>query len=101
MTFIDQSPAVLGEMIAIALLGTFLGVILAYAVVGPIANRYGQIIDEDARYLDIIRNILMAHAQGASPRAAIELARASLPARQRPSLDAIDEALTVTTLAAA
>ena len=101
MAMIDQSTAVLGEMIAAALLGTFLGVFLAYGLVGPIANRFGQIIEEEAIYLDTIARIITAYTQDTAPRTAIELARASLPLHLRPDMSAIDESLKVIRLNAA
>lgn len=93
MGVIDQSPAVLGEMIAAALLGTFLGVFLAYGLVGPIATRFGQIVDEEALYLETIRNVLSAHARQTAPGTAIELARAALPTALKPDLADMDQAI--------
>ncbi len=101
MAMIDQSTAVLGEMIAAALLGTFLGVFLAYGLVGPIANRFGQIVEEEAVYLDTIARIVTAYTQDTAPRTAIEMARATLPAHLRPDMSAIDENLKVIRLGAA
>lgn len=95
MAMIDQSTAVLGEMIAAALLGTFLGVFLAYGLVGPIASRFGQIIEEEATYLDTIARIITAFTQDTAPRTAIEMARASLPASLRPNITDLDERLKV------
>lgn len=94
MGFIDSEPAVLGEMIAAALLGTFLGVFLAYGIVGPLAARLSQIIDEEALYLDTIQSILAGHAEGLAPRTNIELARSRLPLDLRPSLSDLDTGLT-------
>lgn len=101
MAMIDQSTAVLGEMIASALLGTFLGVFLAYGLVGPIANRFGQIVEEEAIYLDTIARIITAYTQDTAPRTAIELSRAALPSQVRPDMTAIDENLKVIRLSAA
>ena len=98
MAMIDQSTAVLGEMIAAALLGTFLGVFLAYGLVGPIANRFGQIVEEEAVYLDTIARIITAYTQDTAPRTAIEMARAALPAHIRPDMSLVDEQLKVTRL---
>lgn len=98
MAMIDQSTAVLGEMIAAALLGTFLGVFLAYGLVGPIANRFGQIVEEEAVYLDTIARIVTAFTQDTAPRTAIEIARASLPAHLRPNISDLDERLSVVRL---
>ncbi|MEM8617688.1 MAG: motility-associated protein [Pseudomonadota bacterium] len=94
MGVIDQSPAILGEMIAAALLGTFLGVFLAYGLVGPLASRFGQIVEEETHFLDTIRQLLIAFSQNVAPRTAIELARASLPGHVRPDLQSLDTALT-------
>lgn len=93
MTAIDASTAVLGELIASALLGTFLGVFLAYGLVGPIAARFGQVVEEDAAALDTIRTFLTAHFSGASPRVSLELARAGIPAARQPGLGDLDQAI--------
>ncbi|MEM1391482.1 MAG: MotA/TolQ/ExbB proton channel family protein, partial [Pseudomonadota bacterium] len=93
MGFIDSEPAVLGEMIAAALLGTFLGVFLSYGIVGPVAARLTQIIDEEALYLDTIQMIVSGHAEGLAPRTNIELARNRLPQHLRPALIDIDNGL--------
>lgn len=93
MGVIDQSPAILGAMIAAALLGTFLGVFLAYGLVGPVATRFGQIVEEEASYLDTIRQVLAGYAQGLAPRTAVELARSALPPHLRPDITALDHAL--------
>lgn len=98
MAMIDQSTAVLGEMIAAALLGTFLGVFLAYGLVGPMANRFGQIVEEEAVYLDTIARIITAYTQETAPRTAIEMARAALPGHIRPDMSLVDEQLKVVRL---
>ncbi|MEM5515604.1 motility-associated protein [Henriciella sp. AS95] len=93
MGVIDQSPEVLGPMIATALLGTFLGVFLAYGLVGPLAARFGQVIDEEMRYLETIRTLLTAYDDGLAPATAIELARSGLPAHLRPSIETLDASM--------
>jgi len=55
MSHINEPPAVLGEMIGGALVGTFLGVLLAYGMVGPVAARLKQVVEEEARYLEVIQ----------------------------------------------
>lgn len=101
MGMIDQSTAILGEMIAAALLGTFLGVFLAYGLVGPMANRYGQIVEEEALYLDAIARIISAFSQDVAPRTTIELARSALPVHLRPDMIDLDQSLKVVNLEAA
>ncbi|WP_018148726.1 motility-associated protein [Henriciella marina] len=90
MSQIDQSPDVLGPMIATALLGTFLGVFLAYGLVGPLAARFGQVVDEEMQYLETIKTVITAWHEGIAPATAVELARAGLPVHLRPSVEDID-----------
>lgn len=94
MGVIDQSPAILGEMIAAALLGTFLGVFLAYGLVGPVASRFGQIVEEEALYLDTISRVIGCYANDIAPRTGLEIARSALPQYLRPDINALDQALT-------
>lgn len=84
MGAIDQEPAVLGAMIGAALLGTFLGVFLAYGLVGPIAARYAQIVEEEAGFLDTVRGVIRSYGEGLAPALAIELARTGVPPRLQP-----------------
>ncbi len=93
MGVIDQSPTVIGSMIAAALLGTFLGVFLAYGVVGPIATRFGQIVEEEEAFLVVTGTVLSAYAAGMSPLAAIELGRAAVPSTLRPEPDGVVQAI--------
>jgi chemotaxis protein MotA len=101
MGAIDQAPAVLGAMIATALLGTFLGVFLAYGIVGPVAARFGQIVEEEARFLDTIRTVLSAYGEGVAPGVAIEMGRASLPLALQPAPDALENAVNAARFSAA
>ena len=94
MGSIDQSPAILGMMIGTALLGTFLGVFLAYGVVGPVAARYSQIVEDEAQPLDVVRTVLSAFGSGVQPGIAIELGRTAIPVEQRPDADSVERAQT-------
>ncbi|MEL6474284.1 MAG: motility-associated protein [Pseudomonadota bacterium] len=93
MGAIDQDPAIIGAMIASALRGTFLGVFLAYGVVGPVASRFGQVVEEEAALLDVLRDGIAAHLSGMTPRGSVEIARARIPEAVRPDAQAIDHAL--------
>ena len=93
MGSIDQSPAILGTMIGTALLGTFLGVFLAYGVVGPVAARYGQVLEEEAGMLETTQAVLSAYVRGASPRAALEIGRAATPPHLQPDMTELDHSL--------
>lgn len=93
MGAIDQSPAILGAMIGSALLGTFLGVFLAYGIVGPVAARFGQIVEEEAGFLETVRTVLGAYSDGLSPAVAVEMGRAVIPASLQPTPEALDHAV--------
>ncbi|MEL6663343.1 MAG: MotA/TolQ/ExbB proton channel family protein, partial [Pseudomonadota bacterium] len=92
MTAIDAPSATVGAMVASALLGTFLGVFLSYGLVGPLANRFGQVVEEESAALDVIRTHLMQQLSGASAQASLDVARACIPRSVRPSLEEVDMA---------
>lgn len=93
MGVIDQSPDVIGAMMAAALLGTFLGVFLAYGVVSPIASRFGQIVEEEERFLEVIGVVLSAYGDGLAPLTAVELGRSEMPGDLLISSEALSHAL--------
>lgn len=92
MAFIDQSTAVLGGMIAAALLGTFLGVFLAYGIVGPIASRYGQIVEEEVEFLSALKTVIESFANGETASGAVEAGRVRISTDLRPSASDISVA---------
>ena len=89
MGAIDQPPEVLGKMIGGALVGTFLGVFLAYGIVGPFATKVKSISEEERHFLQVIREVLVANLHNHSARNCIEVGRQSLPKHLRPSYDDI------------
>ncbi len=91
MASIDKPPAVLGGMIGGALVGTFLGVFLAYCLVGPIASRLTQIEEEDAAFLNVVRDIVIATLAGQPPQIAIEIGRGSVPTLMQPSFFEVEQ----------
>jgi chemotaxis protein MotA len=93
MAAINQPVDILGAMIGGALVGTFLGVFLAYGFVGPIAAKINQTYEEDAQFYAIIRDCLVAFLQGHSAPVAVELARGNVPTTLQPSFHAMDEVL--------
>jgi len=90
MTHINEPPAVLGEMIGGALVGTFLGVLLAYGLVGPLAARMKQVVEEEARFLEVVRAILIAHLHGNAPQIAIETGRKMVPNEFMPTFNTLE-----------
>ncbi|MEM8634909.1 MAG: motility-associated protein [Pseudomonadota bacterium] len=93
MGVIDQAPEVIGSTIAAALLGTFLGVFLAYGIVSPVATRFGQVLEEEDALMETIRHVLSAYAAGHPPRTCVELARLGIPSRVQPDADELSQAL--------
>lgn len=85
MGAIDQPPEILGGMIGSALVGTFLGVLLAYGLVGPIANRVKAIIEEDHMIYQVAKQIIVATLHGHPQPLVIEAARSSLGHENQPS----------------
>ncbi|MDQ2765354.1 MAG: flagellar motor stator protein MotA, partial [Pseudomonadota bacterium] len=64
MSHIAEPPAVLGAMIGGALTGTFLGILLAYGMAGPFSTRMAGIVQEEAKFLELIRAVLVTHLYG-------------------------------------
>ena len=93
MGHINESPAVLGEMIGGALVGTFLGVLLAYGVVGPLAARLRGVVEEEAKFYELIRAVLVAHLHGNAPQVSVESGRKMVPTAHMPSFGELEEVL--------
>lgn len=84
MASIGGPPEVLGHHVAAALVGTFLGILLAYGFVGPMANSLEHIANEEAKFYECIKVCLMATLNGYAPQIAVEFGRKSLFASERP-----------------
>jgi chemotaxis protein MotA len=93
MASIDQPPEVLGKMIGGALVGTFMGVFLAYGIVGPFAARVKAVIDEDQTFYNLIREVMVAALHNHAPSVCVEVGRQNTPAAVRPSYNALEGAL--------
>jgi len=93
MGAISEPPPVLGGMIGSALVGTFMGVFLAYGIVGPLATRLKFIAEEEALFYHVIRDVLVAHLHGNAAQISVELGRGSVPSDAQPSFQELEEAL--------
>ncbi len=85
MGSVGQPPAVLGGMIGSALVGTFLGILLAYAFAEPLAGLLEQKVDEAGKELQCIKTTLLASMQGYAPQVAVEFGRKVLYSTERPT----------------
>jgi len=93
MASIDQPPEILGKMIGGALVGTFLGVFLAYGIVGPFASRVKAVVEEDAHFYQLIREVLVANLHNHPANICIEVGRQNTPHAVRPSFGDLEQAL--------
>ncbi len=93
MGSISEPPEVLGHMIGSALVGTFMGVFLAYGIVGPIATRLKALVEEEAMFYHVIRDILVAHLHGNAAQVSVEIGRGSVPSTAQPSFKEMEDAL--------
>ncbi len=93
MGSITEPPAVLGAMIGGALVGTFLGVFLAYGLVAPFATRLTAVVDEEGAFYKIIQSVLVAHLHGNAAQISVEIGRGNVPSPSQPSFLELEEAL--------
>ncbi len=93
MGSISEPPEVLGALIGGALVGTFLGILLAYGLVGPMGSSMKAYADADIKYIHCIKAGLLAHLQGYAPAISVEFARKMLQTHERPSFMEVEEAL--------
>ena len=90
MGSVGQPPAVLGAMIGSALVGTFLGILLAYAFAEPLAGLLEQKVEEGGKELQCIKTTLLASMQGYAPQVAIEFGRKVLLSGVRPTFGELE-----------
>jgi len=91
MGALDQSPEILGELIGSALVGTFAGIFLSYAVVGPIAAKIKAVRDKNNRLYVVVKQTLLAYMNGSLPQVALEFGRKTISAHDRPSIDSVEQ----------
>ena len=84
-------PEEIGEKVAAALVGTFLGILLCYGVAGPLSSNMGKTADEHNEYLHVLRVLLLSFLKGSAPMIAIEMGRRAIPAHVRPSFDEMEK----------
>ena len=93
MGSIDKPPSVLGGMIGSALVGTFMGVLLAYGIVAPMAGRLKQVIDADEQIFHAVKQVMIASLHGWPQPLVVESARSGLGHDFRPGLSELLDAL--------
>ncbi|MGB7586749.1 MAG: flagellar motor stator protein MotA [Terriglobales bacterium] len=83
-------PEEIGHKVAAALVGTFLGILLCYGLVGPIASSMGKIAEDEAAYLHVLRVVMISFLKGSAPIMAVEFARRAIPGHVRPSFKEVE-----------
>ncbi len=84
-------PEEIGHKVAAALVGTFLGILLCYGVVGPLSSNMTKTAEDHNSYLQVLRVLLLSFLKGAAPMIAIEIGRRAIPAHVRPSFDEMEK----------
>jgi chemotaxis protein MotA len=84
-------PEEIGHKVASALVGTFLGILLCYGMVGPLASNLTKLIDDEHSYYHVLRVVMLCFIKGMSPILAIEMARRAIPEHVRPSFHEVEK----------
>jgi len=85
-------PEEIGHKVAAALVGTFLGILLCYGLVGPIAASMTKIAEDEHAFLYVLRVLMVSFLKGTAPIMAVEVARRAVPGHVRPSFKEVEEA---------
>ena len=85
-------PEEIGHKVAAALVGTFLGILLCYGLVGPLAANMAKRSDDEHAYLYVLRVLMVAFMKGTAPIMAVEVARRAIPGHVRPSFKEVEDA---------
>ncbi|KUJ71648.1 flagellar motor stator protein MotA [Thiomicrospira sp. WB1] len=93
MSYLDAGPLEIAHHMSVALVGTFLGILVAYGVVGPISADLGNRAHAESAFYGAIKACLMANLNGYPPQVAMEFGRKSIPGKERPSFQEVDEYL--------
>ena len=91
MSSIDKGAAYVGLHVAAALVGTFLGVLLSYGFVGPLATKVEHDMESKVRFLETIKSCIIAYAKGNPPIIAVEIARRTILSDTRPSFSELEQ----------
>jgi chemotaxis protein MotA len=92
MSAMGGPPEEIGKKVAAALVGTFLGILLCYGLLGPIAANMTKAADEEHAYLYVMRVLIVSFLKGTAPIVAVEVARRAVPGHVRPSFKEVEDA---------
>jgi chemotaxis protein MotA len=84
-------PEEIGHRVAAALVGTFLGILLCYGVVGPLASSMSKLVEDEHAYYHVLRVVMLSFIKGMSPMLAVEMGRRAIPEHVRPSFQEVEK----------
>jgi chemotaxis protein MotA len=84
-------PEQIGEKVAAALVGTFLGILMCYGLVGPLSSSMAKRNEEEGAYLAVLRTVLTSFIKGTTPLLALEIGRRAIPGHVRPSFKELEK----------
>jgi chemotaxis protein MotA len=84
-------PEEIGHKVAAALVGTFLGILLCYGLIGPLAASMAKQADEEHAYLQVLRVAMVSFIRGTAPIVAVEMGRRAIPGHVRPSFKNLEK----------
>ena len=96
MGSISEPPEILGKLIGAALVGTFLGIFIAYGFVGPMGQFLEKYFNDEHQYLMCIRAGILSHLKGNAPAVTVEFARNVIPPKERPDFKTVEDACSET-----
>ncbi len=91
MGAISEPPEVLGRLIGAALVGTFAGIFFSYSVFSPIATKIKTVRHKKTRIYIVVKQTLLAYMNGAIPQIALEYGRKTISAKDRPTIDVVEQ----------
>jgi len=91
MSSLGGPPEEIGHKVASALVGTFLGILLCYGLVGPLASNLSKLVDDEHAYYHVLRVVMLSFIKGMSPMLAIEMARRAIPEHVRPGFQEVEK----------
>jgi chemotaxis protein MotA len=91
MSSLGGPPEEIGHKVASALVGTFLGILLCYGMIGPLASNLTKLIDDEHAYYYVLRVVMLSFIKGMSPILAVEMARRAIPEHVRPSFQEVEK----------
>jgi chemotaxis protein MotA len=92
MSSLGGPPEAIGHKVAAALVGTFLGILLCYGVVGPVAATMTSLVNDENSYYYVLRVVMLSFIKGMSPTLAVEMARRAIPEHVRPGFQEVEKA---------